>query len=288
MIQPHPPLPLVREAVARALAEDLAPLGDMTAGLLPVNVQASALFVSRAEGVMAGRLCATESFTQLDPTIVVEWHLDDGADLSTGSVLGRVEGPLPSLVSAERTALNFLRHLSGVATLTRRFVRAAHGRATILDTRKTTPGLRALEKAAVRAGGGTNHRGSLSEGVLIKDNHLGGMDLVEGVRRARLRWPGRLVEVECDTLEQLGRALEAGAGMVLLDNMDVDEVREAVKLVAAAADRGAGRVAVEVSGGITLKTVGDYADIDGVDYVSVGALTSSAPVLDIGLDLEGP
>lgn len=288
MIQPHPPLPLVREAVARALAEDLAPLGDMTAGLLPVNVQASALFVSREEGVMAGRLCATESFTQLDPAIVVEWHLDDGADLSPGSVLGRVEGPLPSLVSAERTALNFLRHLSGVATLTRRFVRAAHGRATILDTRKTTPGLRALEKAAVRAGGGTNHRGSLSEGVLIKDNHLGGMDLVEGVRRARLRWPGRLVEVECDTLEQLGRALEAGAGMVLLDNMEVDQVREAVKLVAAAADRGAGRVAVEVSGGITLKTVGEYADIDGVDYVSVGSLTSSAPVLDIGLDLEGP
>ncbi|MDP9440712.1 MAG: carboxylating nicotinate-nucleotide diphosphorylase [Actinomycetota bacterium] len=286
MSEPHPPLPLVREAVARALAEDLAPLGDMTAGLLPVDVQASAAFVSREEGVMAGRLCASEAFAQLDPAVVVEWHLDDGADLVPDDVLGRVEGPLPSLLAAERTALNFLRHLSGVATLTRRFVRATHGRATILDTRKTTPGLRALEKAAVRAGGGTNHRGSLSDGVLIKDNHLAGMGIAEGVRRARLRWPGRLVEVECDTLDQLSLALRAGAGMVLLDNMEPDQVREAVKLVAAAAAQGAGPVAVEVSGGITLKTVGEYADIDGVDFISVGALTSSAPVLDIGLDLD--
>ncbi len=287
MSEPHPPLPLVREAVARALAEDLAPLGDMSAALLPVDVQAGAAFVAREEGVMAGRLCAGEAFAQLDPAVVVEWHLDDGTDLVPGDVLGRVEGPLPSLLAAERTALNFLRHLSGVATLTRRFVRATHGRATILDTRKTTPGLRALEKAAVRAGGGTNHRGSLSDGVLIKDNHLAGMDIAEGVRRARLRWPGRLVEVECDTLDQLGRALVAGAGMVLLDNMEPDQVREAVKLVAAAAERGGPPVAVEVSGGITLKTVGEYADIDGVDFISVGALTASAPALDIALDLEG-
>lgn len=287
MSEPHPPLPLVREAVARALAEDLAPLGDMTAALLPVDVQAFAAFVAREEGVMAGRLCAGEAFAQLDPAIVVEWHLDDGTDLVAGDVLGRVEGPLPSLLAAERTALNFLRHLSGVATLTRRFVRATHGRATILDTRKTTPGLRALEKAAVRAGGGTNHRGSLSDGVLIKDNHLAGMDIAEGVRRARLHWPGRLVEVECDTLDQLGQALVAGAGMVLLDNMEPDQVRAAVKLVAAAAKSGGVPVAVEVSGGITLKTVGEYADIDGVDFISVGALTSSAPALDIALDLEG-
>jgi nicotinate-nucleotide pyrophosphorylase (carboxylating) len=279
MIEPHPPLAFVREAVARAIAEDLAPLGDMTASLLPVDVQASAVFVSREEGVMAGRLCATEAYEQVDPTVVVEWHLDDGADLVPGDVLGRVEGPLASLLSAERTALNFLRHLSGVATLTRRFVRATHGKATILDTRKTTPGLRALEKAAVRAGGGTNHRGSLSDGVMIKDNHLGGMGIAEAVRRAKLRWPGRLVEVECDRLAQVTEAVEAGATMVMLDNMSLAQVRKAVKVID-------GRVPVEVSGRVSLETVGDYAKINGVDFISVGALTHSAPVLDIGLDLE--
>jgi nicotinate-nucleotide pyrophosphorylase (carboxylating) len=211
--------------------------------------------------------------------VVVEWHLDDGADLVPGDVLGRVEGPLASLLSAERTALNFLRHLSGVATLTRRFVRATHGKATILDTRKTTPGLRALEKAAVRAGGGTNHRGSLSDGVMIKDNHLGGMGIAEAVRRAKLRWPGRLVEVECDRLAQVTEAVEAGATMVMLDNMSLAQVRKAVKVID-------GRVPVEVSGRVSLETVGDYAKINGVDFISVGALTHSAPVLDIGLDLE--
>jgi nicotinate-nucleotide pyrophosphorylase (carboxylating) len=279
MIEPHPPLVAVREAVARALAEDLAPLGDMTASLLPVDRQGAALLVSRDEGVMAGRLCATESFLQVDPTIVVEWHLDDGADLAAGDVLGRVEGPLASILSGERTALNFLRHLSGVATLTRRFVRATKGKATILDTRKTTPGLRTLEKAAVRAGGGTNHRGSLSDGVLIKDNHLGGLGIAEAVRRAKLRWPGRLVEVECDRIDQVTEAIEAGATMVMLDNMTPAQVRKALKVVDS-------RVPVEVSGRMSLDAVGDYAKIAGVDFISVGALTHSAPVLDIGLDLE--
>ncbi|HVF33064.1 MAG TPA: carboxylating nicotinate-nucleotide diphosphorylase [Acidimicrobiales bacterium] len=288
MIEPHPPLVSVREAVTRALVEDLAPLGDMTASLLPVDRQGAALLVSRDEGVMAGRLCATESFLQVDPMVVVEWHLDDGADLAPGDVLGRVEGPLSSILTGERTALNFLRHLSGVATLTRRFVRATQGRATILDTRKTTPGLRTLEKAAVRAGGGTNHRGSLSDGVLIKDNHLGGMSIAEAVRRAKLRWPGRLVEVECDRIEQVTEAIEAGATMVMLDNMTPAQVREAVKVAEdAAVANGAGRVPVEVSGRMSLDSVGDYASIAGVDFISVGALTHSAPVLDVGLDLEG-
>ena len=286
MIEPHPPLPAVREAVARALFEDLAPLGDMTAGLLPVDRQGAALFVSRDEGVMAGRMCAAETFGQIDPSVIVEWHLDDGADLVAGDVLGRVEGPLASILTGERTALNFLRHLSGVATLTRRFVRATKGRATILDTRKTTPGLRTLEKAAVRAGGGTNHRGSLSDGVLIKDNHLGGMGITDAVRRARLRWPGRLVEVECDRVEQVSEAVEAGATMVMLDNMTPAQVRRAVKVVAAAAAAGRPPVPVEVSGRMSLDVVGDYAKIAGVDFISVGALTHSAPVLDLGLDLE--
>ncbi len=270
----------VRDAVGRALAEDLSPLGDMTASLLAVDQQAAVALVARDEGVVAGRLCAVESFLQVDPTVRVEWRIDDGTEVGAGDVIARVEGPLPSLLTAERTALNFLRHLSGIASLTRRYVRATHGQVTILDTRKTTPGLRTLEKAAVRAGGGTNHRGSLSDGVLIKDNHLGGMTISEGVRRARLRWPGRLVEVECDRLEQVTEALEAGATMVLLDNMAPDVVREAVSLVG-------GRIPVEVSGRVTLETLGSYAEIDGVDFVSVGALTNSAPVLDIGLDLEG-
>jgi nicotinate-nucleotide pyrophosphorylase (carboxylating) len=279
MIEPHPPLPAVREAVTRALLEDLAPLGDMTASLLPVDRQGAALFVSRDEGVMAGRMCAAETFGQIDPSVIVEWHLDDGADLQPGDVLGRVEGPLASILTGERTALNFLRHLSGVATMTRRFVRATKGKATILDTRKTTPGLRTLEKAAVRAGGGTNHRGSLSDGVLIKDNHLGGMSIAEAVRRAKLRWPGRLVEVECDRLDQVTEAIEAGATMVMLDNMTPAQVRKAVKVVD-------GRVPVEVSGRMSIDVVGDYAKIAGVDFISVGALTHSAPVLDLGLDLE--
>jgi nicotinate-nucleotide pyrophosphorylase (carboxylating) len=169
--------------------------------------------------------------------------------------------------------------------MTRRFVRATKGKATILDTRKTTPGLRTLEKAAVRAGGGTNHRGSLSDGVLIKDNHLGGMSIGEAVRRAKLRWPGRLVEVECDRIDQVTEAIDAGATMVMLDNMTPAQVSKALKVVDAAAVDGH-RVAVEVSGRMSLDAVGDYAKIAGVDFISVGALTHSAPVLDLGLDLE--
>jgi nicotinate-nucleotide pyrophosphorylase (carboxylating) len=275
----HPPRPTVREAVTRALTEDLAPLGDMTASLLPLDLQAAALLVSRDAGVVAGRMCAVEAFAQIDDTVIVEWRLDDGAEVEPGDVIARVEGPLPSILTGERTALNFLRHLSGVATMTRRFVRATHGKATVLDTRKTTPGLRALEKAAVRAGGGANHRGSLSDGVLVKDNHLGGMTITEAVRRAKARWPGRLVEVECDQLAQVREAVEAGATMIMLDNMTPGRVRSAAKEIA-------GRVPLEVSGRVQLDSIGEYARIKGVDYISVGALTHSAPALDIGLDLE--
>lgn len=279
MIEPHPPLPAVRDAVARALQEDLLPLGDMTAGLLPIELQAGAAIVARDAGVVAGRLCVIESFAQVDPSVRVEWRLDDGTDLEAGDVIARVEGPLPSILTAERTALNFLRHLSGIATLTRRFVRATHGKATILDTRKTTPGLRTLEKAAVRAGGGVNHRGSLSDGVLIKDNHLGGLTITEAVRRAKLRWPGRLVEVECERIDQVREAVAAGVTIVMLDNMTPARVRSAIKAIK-------GQALVEVSGRIDLDTVGDLARINGVDFISVGAITHSAPSLDIGLDLE--
>lgn len=274
----HPPMPAVREAVARALAEDVGPLGDLTASLLALDVHGVADLVPRNEGVLAGRHCATEAFAQVDASARITWLADDGDEIAAAEPLGRVEGPLTAILTAERTALNFLGHLSGIATETHRYVRAAKGRARIRDTRKTTPGLRALEKAAVRAGGGVNHRGSLSDGILVKDNHLGGLSIADAVRRAKLRWPGRGVEVECDTRAQVEEAVAAGADMVLLDNMTPAQVVECVRLVD-------GRALVEVSGGVTIDTVGAYADT-GADLISVGAITHSAPVLDIGLDIR--
>jgi nicotinate-nucleotide pyrophosphorylase (carboxylating) len=273
----HPPLAAVRDAVARALAEDVLPLGDLTASLVPADAVVRARFVSRQPGVLAGRLCAEETFAQVDPRIEHRWLHDDGDAVGPGTVIATIHGPLRSVLTAERTALNLLGHLSGVASLTRRYADAV-APLRIRDTRKTTPGLRALEKAAVRAGGGLNHRANLSDGILVKDNHLAGLSITAAVEAAHANWPGRTVEVECDTLDQLGEALAAGADMVLLDNMSPDEVRVAVKEVA-------GRIPVEISGGVTLDTAGSYAGT-GADFVSVGALTHSAPVLDIGLDLE--
>jgi nicotinate-nucleotide pyrophosphorylase (carboxylating) len=189
---------------------------------------------------------------------------------------------LASILTAERTALNFLNHLSGVATLTRRFVDAASsaGRARIWDTRKTTPGLRSLEKAAVRAGGGVNHRGNLSDWVLLKDNHIALFGIADAVKRARERWPARTVHVECERLDQVQEAVTAGVDAVLLDNMSPDEVRACVTVLRA----GDPRCLIEVSGGIDLDTVAAYAAA-GADLISVGAITSSAPTLDIGLDV---
>ena len=277
----HPPADAVREVVARALAEDLGPLGDITAALLPEDVHATATFVARAAGVLAGTACATETYAQLDPSVDLEWAVDDGASVEAGSVLGRVAGPLRSVLTGERTALNFLCHLSGVATLTRRFVDAAAGRARVWDTRKTLPGLRALEKAAVRAGGGVNHRGSLSEMVLVKDNHLGALGIADAVKHAHAQWPGRGVEVECDRPEQVREAVEAGADMVMLDNMTHEAAAECVALVRASARPA---TTVEISGGVTLENVAAYAGT-GADLVSTSAITQSAPALDIGLDL---
>ncbi|MGH9182866.1 MAG: carboxylating nicotinate-nucleotide diphosphorylase [Acidimicrobiales bacterium] len=277
----HPPPGAVREAVARALAEDLGPLGDVTTALLPPALVVEATVVARAEGVLAGSGATTEAFAQVDPVVAVDWLVHDGAELAAGQVVARVGGPLASVLTAERTALNFLAHLSGVATLTRRFVAAASGRAQIWDTRKTTPGLRALEKAAVRAGGGVNHRGDLGSWVLLKDNHLAVVGVAEAVAEARRRWPGRTVEVEADHPDQLWEAAAAGADVVLLDNMAPEEVWRCV------AERGAaGRPLLEVSGGVDLDTVAAYA-ATGVDLISVGALTHSAPALDVGLDVEG-
>jgi nicotinate-nucleotide pyrophosphorylase (carboxylating) len=195
-----------------------------------------------------------------------------------------VTGTLRPILTAERTALNFLGHLSGIATLTAQFCTLAHAvnpSVRILDTRKTTPGLRHLEKAAVRAGGGTSHRASLSEAVLVKDNHLAGTTITDAVQRARAQWPGRLVEIECDALEQVAEAARAGADAVLLDNMDPGAVVEAIAVAHVDAE---GPILTEVSGGVTLGTIAAYAAA-GPDRISIGALTHSTTVLDLGLDL---
>ena len=276
------PVDVIADTVARALAEDLGPLGDLTASLVPVDARATADVVSRANGVVAGTRCATEVFAQLDDAVVLDWLVDDGATVGPGSKLGRVSGPLRSVLTGERTALNFLCHLSGVATATRRFVEAAGDGVRVWDTRKTLPGLRALEKAAVRAGGGVNHRGSLSDFVLVKDNHLAGMTITDAVQRALAEWPGRAVEVECDRLEQVEEAITAGATMVLLDNMTRDQVRACVALARDSAPRG---FLVEVSGGITLENIRQYADT-GADLISTSVITQSAPALDIGFDID--
>jgi nicotinate-nucleotide pyrophosphorylase (carboxylating) len=279
----HPPRIAVVDAVTRALAEDLTPLGDLTSALLPDGLSATAEFVVRQAGVVAGCLCVTEAFRQVDDTVILRWQVDDGASVAPGSVLATATGPLASILTAERTALNFMGHLSGIATRTRAFVDAAAtgGTARIWDTRKTTPGLRSLEKAAVRAGGGANHRGNLSDWILLKDNHIALFGIADAVARARAMWPARTVLVECDRLDQVHEALAAGADALLLDNMTPDEVRACVA-AAASAPRPP---LLEVSGGITLDTVASYAGT-GVDCISVGGLTNAAPVLDIGLDIE--
>ena len=276
-----PPFTAVRDIVARALAEDLEPLGDITSALVPEETTAVGLVVPRREGVLAGRMAAAHVFEVVDDTLQVTWSADDGHEVVPGEPLATVSGSLRSILTAERTALNLLCHLSGIATLTRRYVRAAQGKARIWDTRKTTPGLRALEKAAVRAGGGVNHRGNLSDWLLFKDNHLTAIDMAVAVRRARLRWPGKKVHVECDRYEQVEEAIAAGVDLILLDNMNPDDVRRCVDAVRAS---GA-PILVEVSGGVDLNNVGALAQA-GVDLISVGALTHSAPVLDIGLDVK--
>ncbi|MSO79452.1 MAG: carboxylating nicotinate-nucleotide diphosphorylase [Acidimicrobiia bacterium] len=275
------PIHVVRDAVELALAEDLGPLGDVTAALLPESARGSAVLNARALGVLAGTACVTETFAQLDESIDVALVLDDGAPLEPGTVIGTISGPLRPVLTGERTALNFLCHLSGVASLTHRFVTAASGRVQIWDTRKTLPGLRALEKAAVRAGGGANHRGSLSDMVLVKDNHLGSLGVAGAVKLAREQAPNLRVEVECERAEQVVEAVTAGADMVMLDNMTPTEAADCVRIV-----RESGRPAtiVEISGGITLDNVADYA-ASGADVISTSAITQSAPALDIGLDL---
>ncbi|MBL6634110.1 MAG: carboxylating nicotinate-nucleotide diphosphorylase [Thermoleophilia bacterium] len=268
------------QLVAAALAEDLGERGDVTSLVtVPEDSRARGRVVARRAGVLAGRAFGEEVLRQMG--VSGTWQANDGAVLAAGeSVLG-VDGPARAVLAAERTLLNGMSRLSGIATLTARYVQAAQP-AKVLDTRKTTPGWRALEKQAVAAGGGVNHRMGLHDMVLVKDNHLaiGGVDLAAAVARAREELPGVPVEVEADDLDGVRRALDAGADRVLLDNMDEATMRGAVALCA-------GRAETEGSGGMDLDGVARAAAC-GVDYVSVGALTHSAPALDLALDLDEP
>jgi nicotinate-nucleotide pyrophosphorylase (carboxylating) len=251
---------------------------------VPPGAHAGAIIQQKAPGVLCGLPLVEAVFATLDPGVKFEPWVEEGSwsgDAGEGPrVVARLEGPARAILTGERTALNFLCHLSGVATATHRFVLAAGDAVRVLDTRKTLPGLRSLEKAAVRAGGGANHRGSLSDLVLLKDNHLAGIGIGAAVQRARDLWPGRAVEVECDRLAQVEEAVAAGASMVLLDNMAPDEIRGCVALVR----RSAPHMVVEVSGGVTLENIRAYADA-GPDVISTSVITQSAPALDIAFDI---
>jgi nicotinate-nucleotide pyrophosphorylase (carboxylating) len=267
------------DLVRRALAEDLG-VGDITTeATIDPGQRGRATLLAKSACVVAGLDVATEAFKQLDPAVSVIIHHPDGTKVDAGTVVAEFSGSAAALLTAERTALNFIQRLSGIATLTRRFVDASAGRITILDTRKTTPLLRALEKYAVRAGGGTNHRFGLNDGILIKDNHvrLGG-----GVQRAvasmRATHRDLPTEVEAQSLEQVDEALAAGADIVLLDNLSTPDILEAVK-------RCRGRAKTEISGGVTVARLPELAGT-GADYVSIGALTHSAPAVDLSVEIE--
>jgi nicotinate-nucleotide pyrophosphorylase (carboxylating) len=275
----------IEEIIDRALAEDLSKGDVTTEALIPGDRQGTGFIVAKKEGILAGINVAKQVFHQVDPELKVEVLLEDGARVKPGSKVAKVSGTIASILKAERVALNFLQRLSGIASETNRYVEAVKGLPVrIMDTRKTTPGLRSLEKHAVKAGGGENHRMSLGDGVLIKDNHLAalrsqGLNIKEIVAKARQNAPQRLpVEVEVGTVSEALEAVEAGADIVMLDNMNLEDMRKAVKSIH-------GRALIEASGGITLDNVRAVAET-GVDFVSIGALTHSARALDISLELE--
>jgi nicotinate-nucleotide pyrophosphorylase (carboxylating) len=277
------PLPdlLVEPIVRAALLEDLGRAGDVTAALIDARAMLQARFVARRPGCIAGLACVRLAIRALDPEARLEVLVEDGSDAAPGQPIARVDANARALLSAERTALNLLGRLSGVATLTRAYVEAVSGtRAIIVDTRKTTPGLRSLEKYAVRCGGGVNHRFGLDDAILIKDNHIAAAGgVAEALTRARAL-AGHLtpIEVEVDSLAQLDQALPFTPDVIMLDNFSLDDLKTAVV-------RTGGKVRLEASGGVTLETVRAIAET-GVDAISVGALTHSAPVLDIGLDAD--
>jgi nicotinate-nucleotide pyrophosphorylase (carboxylating) len=284
MVTPLAPLAPVdpddyRDTVRRALEEDVRG-GDITTNAtVSPDQRAHGVFLVKQDCVLAGLDMAFESFRQLDPGIRGVSRRHDGDPCRAGDIVAEVDGSARALLTGERTALNFLQRLSGIATRARRYVEASGGRITILDTRKTTPGLRLLEKYAVRAGGATNHRVGLFDAILIKENHI---HLAGGVRRAvelcRAGSPGARVEIEAETLAEVDEALEAGAEMILVDNMSTADIREVVA-------RANGRAKIEISGGVTLERIPELAGT-GADYVSAGALTHSAPAIDISFEIE--
>ena len=269
-----------RDIVRRALDEDLATAGDITTdATVPAGVRARGQFLVKSDCVLAGLDVALESFRILEPGVQVSVRKGDGERCAAGDVVAEVVGTARTLLIGERTALNFLQRLSGIATRASQFVEAAGGRITVLDTRKTTPTLRALEKYAVRAGGAANHRFGLFDAVLIKDNHIrlaGGV--APAVAKARAHQPSLAIEVEAERLDQVNEALTAGADVILVDNMSTADIREAVR-------RARGRAKIEISGGVTLERLPELA-ATGADYVSVGALTHSAPAIDISFEIE--
>ncbi len=276
--------PEIEGLIDRAITEDLC-IGDPTTeALIPDELTGKAVIFSKAEGVLAGVDVALAVFRRVDPALRTTALLRDGAALKPRASIAEVEGPVASILKGERTALNFLQRLSGIATETSRYVRAVQGyNVRIIDTRKTTPGLRTLEKYAIRVGGGHNHRRNLGDGILIKDNHIQALRLQEMslgdiIRKAYANASHTIkIEVEVEDLDQVREALEAGAEILLLDNMSIEEMAQAVKLAK-------GRAITEASGGINLETVRAVA-ATGVDLISVGALTHSVRALDISLDL---
>lgn len=271
--------------IDRALEEDSISADVTTNALIPTHLEARAFLVPKEPGILAGLEVAAAAFRRVDPNLVFTQQLLDGERVEGGEIVATVAGSMASILTAERTALNFLQRMSGIATLTDQYVNAVDGTtASITDTRKTVPGLRLLDKYAVSIGGGRNHRMSLADGVLIKDNHLAalageGVSLAQAIRRARARAPHTVkIEVEVESIEAALAAVNAGADIVMLDNMSPEEMRSAVDQIAA-------ECTVEASGGITLANVADVAK-SGVDIISVGALTHSPPAMDISLDYE--
>jgi nicotinate-nucleotide pyrophosphorylase (carboxylating) len=270
---------LYRETVRRALAEDLG-WGDLTTdAIIEEKQRARGSLIAKSRLVVAGLDIAAEAFLQLDPGARTTNRLKDSDVAEPGVVIAEVTGYAGPLLTAERTALNFLQQLSGIATITRRFVDAAGGRSTVLDTRKTPPTLRTLAKYAVRCGGGTNHRAGLDDGLMIKDNHIRlSKSIGEAVVKLREAGHDMPIEVEAQSLEQVDQALAAGIEILMIDNMSLDDMREAIR-------RARGRAKIEISGGVSLDRVGELAAL-GAEYISIGALTHSAPAADISFELE--
>ena len=270
---------IFRPLVRQALAEDVGPGDITTRATVPPGVRAEAVLVAKARGVIAGLDVAREVFADVDPLVQMAVLMPDGESCAPGDRIATLEGPAAGIITAERTALNFLQYMSGIATRTREFVDAAGGRIAVLDTRKTTPALRQLAKYAVRCGGGVNHRVGLYDGILVKDNHVriaGG--IAEAVRRVRDTGTGLPIEVETQSLEEVQDAIDARVDIIMLDNLDDEATAQAIRLIGR-------RAKVELSGNMTVERVRRIAAL-GADFVSIGAITHSAPALDMSLEVE--